>query len=162
MAETAEAPASNSLYETDFFAWSQEQARLLRLRQWNDLDLENLIDEVQSVGSSERREIRNRMVVLLGHLLKWKFQPGRRGSSWTRTINDQRRMLEEMVEASPSLRAYPVEVFAGSYQSARLAAAEETGIDFTVFPDVPPFTVEQALRDGYLPKEPDLYDQTEG
>ena len=70
MQKTAVKPPSNDLYETDFYAWTQEQARLLRERRWADLDLDNLVDEVESVGSSEKREIRRRMKVLLAHLLK--------------------------------------------------------------------------------------------
>src|SRR6516162_435971 len=81
---------TNNLYEFDFYAWTQEQARLLREHRWAELDLDNLVDEVASVGSSEKREIRNRLTGLMAHLLKWKYQPGRRGSSWISTIFDHR------------------------------------------------------------------------
>jgi hypothetical protein len=81
MSESETKTRPNSLYESDFFTWTQEQARLLRERRFDDLDLDNLVDEVESVGSSEKREIRSRLVILIGHLLKWKFQPGGRGSS---------------------------------------------------------------------------------
>src|ERR1051325_1158193 len=106
MQKTATKPPPNDLYETDFYAWTQEQARLFSERRWNDLDLHNLVDEVQSVGSSEKREIRRRLAVLLAHLLKWKFQPGLRGPSWRDTIKDQRTQLLEIMEDSPSLRGY--------------------------------------------------------
>ena len=96
-------PPPNDLYESDFFEWTQVQARVLRERRWDDLDLENLIDEVESVGSSEKREIRNRLKILLAHLLKWKFQPRFRGPSWRRTIREQREQLAEIIGASPSL-----------------------------------------------------------
>ena len=86
MSDTETRARPNSLYESDFYTWTQEQARLLRERRFDELDLENLVDEVESVGSSEKREIRSRLVVLIGHLLKWKFQPGGRGSSWSDTI----------------------------------------------------------------------------
>src|SRR5215472_3881568 len=101
---------ANSLYERDFFTWTQEQARLLRERRFDDLDLDNLVDEVESVGSSEKHEIRRRLKVLLTHLLKWKFQPGLRGMSWRRTIRQQREAIAEIIETSPSLRAYPSQV----------------------------------------------------
>src|SRR2546428_13059372 len=104
MSDTKTKAPPNTLYETDFFAWTQEQARLLRERRWDDLDLENLVDEVESVGGSERREIRNRLTVLLGHLLKWKYQPGHRGPSWTGTIFEQRGQLADVLRDSPSLR----------------------------------------------------------
>src|SRR4051794_17869997 len=100
MSGTASKLQSNTLYESDFYAWTQEQARLLREQRWGDLDLENLVDEVESVGGSEKREIRNRLVGLIAHLLKWKYQPGRRGASWRKTISEHRRQLSDVVETS--------------------------------------------------------------
>lgn len=149
--------AEDDLYERDFYAWTQAQADLLRARRFAELDLENLIDEVASVGASEKREIRSRLTVLITHLLKWKFQPGARSSSWSGTIVEQRTSLDDVLAASPSLRRYPAEVFLTCYLSGRLKAADQTGIDFTLFPDVPPFTIEQTLDAGFLPPEPDLF-----
>src|SRR5436190_13283481 len=100
MSQTHANTRPNSLYESDFFTWTQEQARLLRERRFDDLDLDNLVDEVASVGSSEKREIRNRLKVLLTHLLKWKFQPGFRGNSWSNTIWEQRENIEDIITTS--------------------------------------------------------------
>lgn len=150
-----EAPSrTNALYEQDFFAWTQEQARLLRERRFEDLDLENLIDEVESVGSSEKREIRNRLTVLIAHLLKWKFQPGRRGDSWRDTIDEQRRMLLDIVETSPSLRSYLNQSASKMYRSGHLAAAKETLIAYGVFPTECPFTPEQVVDPDFFPEDP--------
>ena len=146
------------LYEDDFYLWTKEQARLLREHRFDQLDLDNLADEVESVGRSEKREIRNRLTVLLTHLLKWKYQPGHRTPSWRHTVRHQRAELKAVVEDSPSLARYPSEIFAQAYGASRLRASEDTGIDFTLFPEMPPFTVDQALDDAFLPKEPDLYD----
>lgn len=151
---------AETLYESDFYAWTQMQADLLRARRFGDLDLENLIDEVASVGASEKREIRSRLTVLITHLLKWKYQPGARSSSWRGTIDEQRASLDDLLIASPSLRRYPFEVFDSCYLSGRLKAAKETGIDFTLFSTSPPLTAEQVLDEGYFPKEPDLMDQS--
>lgn len=156
----ADAPPRAGLYERDFYAWTQEQAELLRQRRWEDLDLENLIEEVRSVGGSEKREIRNRLIVIVTHLLKWKYQPGARSSAWRGSIDEQRDQLHAVLKDSPSLRRYPAAVFDDMYLSGRLKASKQTGIDFTLFPEEPPFTVEQALDDDFLPKEPDLYDQS--
>lgn len=153
-------PQTDDLYETDFYLWTQAQADLLRARRFDELDLDHLIDEVASVGASDKREIRNRLTVLITHLLKWKYQPGSRSSSWKGTIAEQRAGLAELLDASPSLRRYPGDVFATSYLSGRRKASEQTGIDYTLFPEQPPFSIEQALTDGYLPKEPDLIDQS--
>ena len=153
MADQAEAVRLNELYETDFYEWTQEQARLLRERRFADLDLENLIDEVESVGSSEKREIRNRLTVLITHLLKWKYQPGRRADSWRDTIDEQRRMLLDIVETSPSLRSYLRERAARTYPSGRLAAAKETLIAYGVFPRESPFTPEEVLDPDFYPED---------
>jgi hypothetical protein len=146
----------NPLYETDFFAWTQEQARLLRERRFDDLDLDNLVDEVESVGASEKREIRNRLTQLLAHLLKWKYQPGLRGSSWTETLFEQRGQLVDTLEASPSLRRYFVEQVEPRYLSGRLLAAKQTGIAFGLFPEECPFTAEQVLDLNYFPEDREI------
>ncbi|MCJ2123076.1 DUF29 domain-containing protein [Methylobacterium sp. J-077] len=161
MAKAALKPQrTEGLYETDFFLWTQAQADLLRARRFDELDLEHLIDEVASVGASDKREIRSRLTVLLTHLLKWKYQPGLRSSGWKGAIAEQRAGLADLLAASPSLRRYPGEVFAMCYLSGRRKASEQTGIDFTLFPEQPPFTLENVLADGFLPKEPDLIDQS--
>lgn len=154
MSDTATKPPKNALYETDFYAWTQEQARLLRERRWNDLDLDNLVDEVESVGGSEKREIRNRMVVLLAHLLKWKYQPGRRGSSWRRTIFDQRTQLVDIVQTSPSLRGYLEQQVQKRYLASTVDAAGESGLAIGLFPEQCPFTKDQVLDLEFFPEDP--------
>jgi hypothetical protein len=146
-------PPSNDLYEIDFYAWTQQQARLLREGRWADLDLDNLVDEVASVGSSEKRQIRNRLTKLLAHLLKWKYQPGHRGPSWSRTIRDQRRQLVDIVEGSPSLADYVREQVHGRYTGATLDASSETGIAIGVFPEECPFTVDEVLDPEFFPED---------
>ena len=153
MQETAVKPPPNDLYETDFYAWTQEQARLLRERRWADLDLDNLVDEVESVGSSEKREIRRRMKVLLAHLLKWKLQPGHRGQSWKRTISEQRTHLAAIVEDSSSLRGYVLGEAIESHLGATLKASEETGLAIGLFPEQPVFTPEQVLDPEFFPED---------
>jgi Domain of unknown function DUF29 len=156
MSDTATKARHNDLYETDFYVWTQEQARLLRERRFDDLDLDNLVDEVQSVGSSEKREIRNRLVVLIGHLLKWKFQPGGRGSSWTETIFEQRQQITDIITGSPSLRKYQQDQIRGMYRAARLLAAKETGIAFGVFPPECPFDAKEVLDLEFFPEDRDF------
>ncbi|KQT60763.1 hypothetical protein ASG52_16000 [Methylobacterium sp. Leaf456] len=153
-------PAADDLYETDFHAWTQGQAELLRARRFDELDLENLIEEVASVGRSDRQQIESRLDVLLGHLLKWRYQPGLRNSHWTGTIDEQRRRIARVLKASPSLKRYPAEVFGECYRSGRLLASRETGIALVLFPETPPFTLEQALDANFLPKDVDLLDQS--
>ena len=146
--------APNDLYEADFYAWTQRQAKLLRERRWDDLDLDNLIEEVQAVGISDRREIASRLVILLAHLLKWKYQPGARSNNWSGTIREQRRRLARVIEDSPSLQGYPASVFLDEYDAARLEASNETGIAVDLFPEICPFTIEQVLEMAFLPEQP--------
>ena len=152
-------PPADDLYEPDVYLWTRAQAALLRARRFDELDLAKLVEEVESVGGSEKREIKSRLGVLIGHLLKWKYQPGGRSSGWVGTITEQRQQLDDIMEMSPSLRGYPAQVFAHCHLSGRLLASKDTGIDFTLFPDAAPFTVEQALDLDYLPAEPGLLDQ---
>ncbi len=84
-------PPAARLYETDFYAWIQQQASLLRNQQWHHIDLPNLIEEIESLGKQQRQELRNRLSLLLGHLLKWHFQPQKRRRSWLATLRVQRR-----------------------------------------------------------------------
>src|SRR6266852_2264944 len=128
MSDTETKARPNSLYESDFYTWTQEQARLLRERRFDDLDLDNLVDEVASVGSSEKREIRNRLKVLLTHLLKWKLQPGRRGNGWSNTISAQRQNISDILESSPSLRPYFEHAMRAAYLGATVAASQQTGL----------------------------------
>lgn len=95
----------NDLYASDFFAWTQRQAQLLRERRWNDLDLENLVEEVRSAGISDKREIESRLQIVLAQLLKWKYQPGVRSKIWSGTLREQRRRLARVIDDSPSLHS---------------------------------------------------------
>ena len=155
MSKVATKPPANDLYEADFYAWTQEQARLLREQRWADLDLDNLVDEVESVGRSDKRQIESRLEVLLAHLLEWKFQPGGRGNSWIGTIFEQRGRIAGLVEESPSLREFQRQEVFKSYRAARLTAAKETGIALGVFPEECPFTSEQVLDLEYFPENPE-------
>jgi hypothetical protein len=79
---------SRSIYQVDFYAWTQKQAALLREGRFNDLDVENLVEEIESLGRSEKRELESRLKVLLIHLLKWQYQANKRdqhGHNWLAT-----------------------------------------------------------------------------
>jgi ribosomal protein L29 len=92
-------------YSRDVVAWAQEQAALLRAGDLWAVDVEHIAEEIEDVGKSEQRELASRMAVLLAHLLKWQFQPKRRGASWQRTIKEQRRAIAAHIKETPSLRA---------------------------------------------------------
>src|ERR1700740_707167 len=106
----SEAKDSAADYEHDYHAWLTRQAALLAERRFAELDLDNLIDEIQALARSEKREIENRLNVLLVHLLKWAHQPAQRSGGWASTIIEQRARLLKRLQESPSLRGYPGEV----------------------------------------------------
>lgn len=140
------------LYEEDFYAWTVEQARLLRAGELSTLDAANIADEIESMGRSDRRELRSRLVVLLMHLLKWRYQPGARSTSWSGTIREQRLQIELVLDDSPSLRPFIAEAVPQAYQAARENAAEETGLPDTEFPVDCPFAAEEVLSRSFLPE----------
>lgn len=115
-------------YEVDFYAWTIEQAGLLRAGRLSEADIENIAEEIESMGRREKRELVNRLTVLLVHLLKWQAQPAFRGDSWRLTILEHRRRLAEHLKDDPSLRGALAETMATAYGFALLGAQKETGL----------------------------------
>jgi hypothetical protein len=146
-------PRNSVAYDDDFFAWTAEQARLLRDGELADIDAANLAEEIESMGKSDRREIRSRLAVLLAHLLKWQFQPDGRSTSWAGTIVEQRQRIELVVADSPSLRSVVPETLDYAYRKARQLAATETTVAEATFPSVCPYTPEQILSEDFLPED---------
>jgi hypothetical protein len=140
--------------ESDFALWSAEQGALLREGRLDRLDRENLAEEIESLGRSERREIGSRLELLVLHLLKWQYQPGRRSESWRISISEQRIAIDAVIRTSPSLKRYPEETFRQAYERGRQRAIDETGMLESAFPHDPPFSVAQALDSRFLPGEP--------
>jgi len=142
---------SANLHDRDFYAWTQQQAELIRSGRFDELDVEFLSEEIESMGASERRELGNRLAVLLAHLLKWRYQPERQGRSWLLTIEEQRQRSQRVLKQNPSLRPKLPDTFFDAYADARLMAAREMGVDKRSLPQDCPWTVDQALQDGFLP-----------
>ena len=136
---------SNTLYDQDFFAWANEQARLLRAGKLSEADIGHIAEEIESMGRSEKRELIIRLSVLLMHLLKWRFQPSARGTSWRLTIEEQRDRLADHLLDNPSLKATLDASIASGYKLAILGAARETRLDRAVFPVTCPWSFEQFM-----------------
>ena len=153
MAQTAEteAPEAASLYERDFYAWTEQQATLLKARYLSGIDIDNLAEEIESMGASQRRELHSRLRVLVAHLLKWRHQTQARSSGWRGTIRTQRYEIDLLLQQSPSLRSRVPDALARSYPPARVLAADETGLRETMFSETCPFTLEQILDHDYWP-----------
>ncbi len=138
-------------YQTDFYGWTQEQAGFLKAGRLSELDIENLIEEVETMGRSERRELSNRLLVLLVHLLKWQYQPSHRGSSWECTINIQRDDFSETLSENPSLKSQLNEILINAYRKAKKQAVRETGLNKNIFPEYCPWELSQILDDDFYP-----------
>ena len=153
MGKVLEKP-DDTLYERDFYAWLQNQAAKLRVRSHNDIDWDNLAEEIESAGKSEKKEIRRRLGILIQDLLKWQHQPGRRRESWRLTIGEQRIAIPDSLADSPSLWSYPQDVFAKTYADGRRWALAETGMAPSAIPTEPGFNVAQAPDPSFWPGEP--------
>jgi hypothetical protein len=134
-----------SLYEEDFLAWTEQQAALLRAGRLDQLDLDNLAEELDTMGRSEWGELENRLEVLLMHMLKWDYQPARRSRSWKATMREQRNAIRRLMRRSPSLKHGLEATIADVYADALGRASDETGLGAAVFPERLPYSVDEVL-----------------
>ena len=142
---------NEKLYERDFYAWTEEQAALLRAGQYTFADIENIVEEIETMGRGENREMVNRLAVLMMHLLKWEFQPVFQSRSWRSTINEQHRALQVHLKANPSLKLKLDTGIIDAYSAAVHKAVDETGISFQKFPPQCPYTFAQMMDDDFFP-----------
>ncbi len=143
--------SASNLYDTDFYAWTQEQAALIKAKAFNKLDLSHLFEEVEDMGNRHADELESRLEILLMHLLKWKYQPILQGNSWKYTIKEQRRRLALRLKKMPSLKNKLPIIFLDAYDLARADAVMETGISEAVFPEKCEWSIEQVFNEDYLP-----------
>jgi len=142
------------LCDDDFVLWMEHQIQLLRDQQFSQLDLPNLSAELEYLVSKQKISLRSRLRVLILHLLKCEFQPAMRSPSWIRTINTQRRKIEELIEASPSL-ARQIEPWArAQYRKAERDAVRETGLPKSTFPQELCYSEQQLLDLDFIPHLP--------
>lgn len=149
---TTELEASRkTLYETDFLQWLETTAEQLKAQDYTNVDWENLIDEIETMGRSERRSLKSNLVIVLMHLLKWQYQPTRQSGSWKGSIAEHRRRLRNELKDSPSLKPYLEEVFDECYADAVEQAIAETDLPTETFPRSCPYTISATLDSSYLP-----------
>ncbi len=139
-------------YDTDFYAWAQQQAEALRAKDLAALDVEHLAEEVDDLRNTERRAVRSQLRLILSHLLKWVYQPARRTDSWRSTIANGRVLVQEDLEDLPSLAPELEAVAAWAYPWARRDVAQETGLPLATFPEVCPWPVAQVLAEDFWPE----------
>lgn len=133
----------SNLYETDFYAWTLEQSKLLQVGDFKGLDVVNLVEEIESLGKQQRQELENRLAILLGHFLKWDYQPDLRSKSWKATIREQRRTIQKLMKQNPSLKPYLEEAIADAYESGLDLVVRETPLDYQDLPKNCTYILEQ-------------------
>ncbi len=139
------------IYETDFYGWTQQQAALLKKGRLNLLDLTNIIEEIESMGRSEKRELQSRLTILLLHLLKWKFQPSRKNRSWKLSIDEQRIQFLDVLKENPSLKPRLDDILKDAYRLAIIKAAKETKLSKKDFPNSCPWDWEKIMDFEFYP-----------
>ncbi|TYQ25765.1 DUF29 domain-containing protein [Pseudanabaena sp. UWO310] len=139
-----------SLYQQDFYGWTQWQVQALAQHQLSELDWQNLQEEIQALGRQEYRELVSCLTVLLGHLLKWLYQPERRSRSWFLTIREQRRAINRHLLRNPSLKARIVEAVEDGFEAGVDLALRETDLPLRTFPENCPYEFEELIADSFV------------
>jgi Domain of unknown function DUF29 len=155
MAISSQPQFNQILYDQDFYLWIQTTAKLLKEHRFDDVDWANLIEEIESMGRSEKKEVKSRLIVLLEHLLKlmyWEAEKTYNARGWRNTIVEQRRQISLSLEDSPSLRPLLGEMFPDCYRIAREDMLRKYQLSSDLFPTEPPFTLEDVLNSDYLPQ----------
>jgi hypothetical protein len=139
-------------YEEDFYGWAINTAQLLKDGKMHELDFENIIEEIEALGRSEKSQLRNHLSLVLSHLLKWQYQPELRGHSWLYTIREQREQSKRHLRDNPSLKGSLDEILIDAYKIGLLKALRETGLDKKLFPEECPYTFNQIMNDEFYPE----------
>ena len=124
---------------------------MLRAEKWTELDIPNLAEELESLGRSERKELRAYLAGLVLHLLKWRYQPDYRSRSWRDSIEENRACIPEGLQENPSLGPQRNAPRGRRYPRARRKAARQTRLPLAAFPEACPWTVDQVLDETFWP-----------
>jgi hypothetical protein len=143
-------------YEKDFYQWTLQTAELIKQRQFHKIDIKHLVEEIESMGASERSQLENRLAVLIAHLLKyhyltqWRVENGR---GWEATIKEQRHKIKRLLHRNPSLKPHLAILFNEDdiYQDGYLRAIAETNLNYDAFPEQCPYSLAQILSDDFFP-----------
>ena len=139
-------------YGRDFYAWTMANPKLLKQGRVSEIDIENIAEEIESIGKSERRDLLNRLSVLIAHLLKWLHQPQKRSKSWELTIKEQRFEIADLLADSPSLKSEIEKHLAHAFEKALILAEKETGLAKRTFEKECPFSLKQLLNQKFFPE----------
>jgi hypothetical protein len=141
----------SSLYELDYQQWLDTTVNDLINGNFEQINVECLVAELESIGKSEKSALDSNLVILLMHLLKYKYQPQKQSDSWRNSIVEHRRRILRSFKHSPSLKRYFDQVFDECYQDARQDAKTETQLPLITFPEICDFSLEEVLDPDFLP-----------
>jgi len=133
-------------YEADYAAWLDHQVSLLKASRWSELDKENLIDEVESLGRSDFRRFVSAFEIVIAHMLKWDVQPERRTNSWIASIAEHRARIGRELEESPSYGGRIPEAVRQAWRPARARASGETDLPLRQFPAELPYSIDDIMN----------------
>ncbi|MGK7896063.1 MAG: DUF29 domain-containing protein [Xenococcus sp. (in: cyanobacteria)] len=143
--------AKDKLYDKDFCLWIETTANLLKEGRFSQLDIENLVEEIETMGRSEKNALESNLIIVFLHLLKWQYQPDKRSRSWKSSILEHRRRLHQAFKDSPSLKSFFANIFPECYQYGRKQASIETDLPLKEFPTESSFTIDEVLDEDFLP-----------
>jgi hypothetical protein len=150
---TSTQPTTQTLYDQDYYLWLKTTINQLRTRQFSAVDLENLLEELETMGKSEKRAIESLLTNLLVHLLKlkcWDSERERNQGHWQGEVRTFRRQIKKSLEDSPSLKPYILEIFDECYQDARKEASDRSQLPIDTFPVIPIGSLEQILDENWF------------
>ena len=150
------AQAEQPLYESDYYAWIQEQVRALRAADSANVDWENVAEEIDDLAKSLRRELQSRLELIFSHFLKLTYEPEKWTASWENTIDEQRARVSKLLRENPSFKSALDESLLSSYEFGRRLAGNDMGLVprewRRVFPEKCPWSRAEVLSTSYLPK----------
>jgi len=146
MTAAIEEKSKKNEYEKDFFNWTEHQALFLQKKDFSKIDIENLIEEIRSLGQSEYDKLESHLMILLQHLLKIKYQPTLHSRSWDLSVKGSARNFQKTLKRNPGLKSKLDEILEDAYFNARLEAAKDTGLDEDTFPENSPWTIKEILK----------------
>ncbi|GCL36884.1 hypothetical protein SR1949_19900 [Sphaerospermopsis reniformis] len=145
---------TKKLYDQDFYLWIQTTVKLLSEGKLEQLDIENLIEEIDSMGRREKKELKTRLIVLIEHLLKlqyWTEEKDYNARGWRNTVVEQRRQIAYSLADSPSLKSILNDVFLECYQDARNDTLRKYELPSELFPEDSPFSLLDVINADFLP-----------
>ena len=142
--------SASDLYERDYYAWVQDQVDALRQRRIKDVDWENVAEEIDDLGKSEKRALRSQLARLVEHLLKIEHAPARIRSAnlraWEVSVRYARRAVLEMLEENPRLKSELKKIFARAYLDGRDQTLGSLKLADPAIPEIAPWSAEEVIQ----------------